>query len=193
VRARRLALAALLAGILVGAPAAHGAQPPGSVEVAVDRATLARALGERFAFTSTVTNRGSTPVTGLIAHLNVLSLRPGVYVDPEDWAGERTRYLPPIPAGGSTTVTWHMQAVNAGTFGIYVAVLSGPFAERPPITARTIELTVEKRTALSGGGVLPLALGIPALLGLLTLGLRLRRNDRRPRASRLFRRPAAPS
>ena len=45
----------------------------------------------------------------------------GVYVDPEDWSSHRTRYLAPISAGGSVTLAWKMQAVNSGSFGVYVA------------------------------------------------------------------------
>ena len=58
-----------------------------------------------------------------MAHLNVLDLRGDVYVDPEDWSTARTKYLDPIPAGGSTSVTWGGQAVNSGRIGLYVAVL----------------------------------------------------------------------
>ncbi len=65
----------------------------------------------------------------------MLSLRDGVYVDPEDWSSRRTRYLATIPTGGSTTITWKMQAVNAGRFGVYVAVLSRTGASRPPTTS----------------------------------------------------------
>ena len=66
-------------------------------------------LGGKFAFASTVTNSGATDARGLIAHLNVLSLRNGTYVDPEDWSSNRTRYLDPIAPGDSTTITWRMQ------------------------------------------------------------------------------------
>lgn len=186
---RRIGLAGFAAAVLLAVPAAHAGERPASVEVTVDRSAISRGLGEKFAFTSTITNPGPTAATGLIAHLNVLSLRPGVYVDPEDWAGQRTRYLPPIPAGGSTTITWNMQAVNAGTFGIYVAVLREPVAESPPTTGPTIELTVAKRETLNASGILPLALGMPMFLGVLTLGLRLRRRDRRSGAARAHGRP----
>ena len=74
-------------------------------------------LGHKFAFHSTIENRGATPARGLVAHLNVVDLTGHTYVDPEDWSSQRTRYLRPIPAGGSTTLTWPMNAVNAGRSG----------------------------------------------------------------------------
>lgn len=153
----------------VGAAAADG------VTVQVSKTRIKTRLGEKFQFRSTIVNGGSSAASGLIAHLNILSLRNGPYVDPEDWSTSRTRYLGTIPAGGSTTITWNMQSVNAGTFGIYVSVLPQSGAARPPTSGPTIHLAVASRRTLNSGGILPLALGIPAFLGLLTLGIRFRR------------------
>ncbi len=148
---------------------------PQSVSVTVAPERIATELGGKFAFTSTITNNGATDAQGLIAHLNVLSLRNGVYVDPEDWSSNRTRYLDPIPPGQSLTITWRMQAVNDGDFGIYVAVLSESGTPVPPVTGPTIRLDVAERMTLNAGGIVPLVLGIPAALGLLALAVRLRR------------------
>jgi len=145
------------------------------VSITVDRAQVATQLGHKFVFHATVSNRGSGPASGLIAHLNVLSLRTGVYVDPEDWSSHRTRYLAPIPPGGSTTLTWRLEAVNIGSFGVYVAVLSQSGTPQPPPTGPVIQVIVEQKKTLNSGGILPLVLGIPALLGFLAFGLRLRR------------------
>jgi hypothetical protein len=166
-------VAALLAASAVAA-AAHAADTSG-LSVKVDRAEISTQLGRKFVFRSTIVNHGAQSATGLIAHLNVLSLRDGTYVDPEDWSSRRTRYLRPLPAGGSTTITWRMEAVNAGSFGVYVAVLPRAATSRPPTTGPAIRVGVASRTTLNSGGVLPLVLGIPAALGLATLALRLRR------------------
>lgn len=170
----RLASVVVLATVLVlgATAAARGADGSSSLSVTVDRSQIATKLGQKFVFRSTITNSGSTAVGGLIAHLNVLSFRGNVYVDPEDWSSNRVRYLAPIPAGGSTTITWHMEAVNAGSFAVYVTVLSHELA---PTAGPTVTVAITQRRTLNSGGILPLALGIPALLGLITLGLRLRR------------------
>jgi len=171
----RLAGIAALAGVLVFAAAAQAANGAIRLSVAVDRTRISTELGRKFVFRSTIANRGSVPASELVAHLNVLSLYDGVYVDPEDWSSRRTRYLAPIPVGGSTTITWDMQAVNAGSFGVYVAVLPRGGAPRPPTTGPAIHVAVAKRETLNSGGILPLALGIPALLGGIWTALRLRR------------------
>jgi hypothetical protein len=170
------AFAAVVVALLV-APGTHAADA-GPVSVRVDRARISTQLGQKFAFHSTITNRGSKAASGLIAHLNVLSLRDGVYVDPEDWSSQRTRYLGTVPAGGSAKTTWRMQAVNAGSFGVYVAVLHESGRGRPPVTGPAIRLAVAEKKTLNSGGVLPVALGVPGLLGIATLALRLLRRVR---------------
>ena len=180
---RRRFIAATLAafaGLLVAASSAPASD---HITVAVDRTTISTSLGHKFVLRTRITNHGSAAATDLIAHLNVLSLRTGVYVDPEDWSSNRTRYLQPIPAGGSTSITWKMQAVNSGTIGVYVAVLprSGP---QPPTTGHTVRIAIAERKTLNSGGILPLALGVPLSLGVLAVAVRLaRRRERRSESS----------
>ena len=168
---RRLTCVLVAAAALVSATAASAAD---ALSVNVDRSRIETKLGHKFSFHTTVTNREAAVSSGYVAHLNVLSYGRGVYVDPEDWSGERTRYLPPIPAGGSARLTWRMQAVNAGTFAVYVAVLPQQGSAGRPTTGPAIRVLVGKRTTLNAQGILPLALGVPALLGFAWLGLRVR-------------------
>jgi hypothetical protein len=155
--------------LVASGPAAAG------VTVANDRATVTTRLGNKFVFHSRIENRGATAATGLVAHLNVVDLSGRTYVDPEDWSSSRTRYLAPIAPGGATTLTWRMNAVNAGSIGVYVAVLPRSGAPVPPTTGPTVRVNIEDRKTLNSGGILPLALGFPGALGLLTLGIRFRR------------------
>ena len=171
---RPLGTAAALAALLLAGSSA-AARPPSVLSVSVDRTRVATTLGYTSTVRSTITNHGAATADGLIAHLNVLSYDAGVYVDPEDWSSQRTRYLAPIPPGGSTTVTWRIDAVNAGRFAVYVAVLPRRPVSAPPKTGPAIELAVAKRTTINSAWILPLALGIPALLAFLLAGLRLRR------------------
>jgi hypothetical protein len=168
----RLATSVLLVLALIGAGEAQAAVPAVSVDVEPTR--IRTELGEDFSLRSTIRNQGSTPAVGLVAHLNILSLRPGLYVDPEDWSESRTRYLAPIPAGGSLTITWTVTAVNSGALGVYVAVFPSSGAGTP-ITGPTLRADIAERRTIDSNGIIPLALGVPALLGALAVGVRLRR------------------
>lgn len=175
----RATFATLVAAVTLAVVVVAGearANAAAGLSVSVDRTSISTKLGRKFSFRTTLVNHGSVPASGLIAHLNVLSLRDGVYVDPEDWSSHRTRYLPTVPAGGSTTTSWKLEAVNAGSFGVYVAVLPQSGAPNPPTTGPTVRVAVAERKTLDSGGIVPLALGIPAALGLALLAVRLGRS-----------------
>jgi hypothetical protein len=188
-RARRsvhLVVACLVAfAVAGGAPAtAWGAVPVATspVEISLSRTQVSTPLGDSFTFSSTITNTRAVPASGLVAHLNILSFTHGVYVDPEDWSSQRTRYLDPLPPGHSVRIDWPVKAVTGGDMGIYVTVLATPgtTAEPPPPTiSPTLEAHVAEHRVVNPGGVLPLALGIPAALALAMGGLRARRRSLR--------------
>jgi hypothetical protein len=177
---RRVLLIAITV-LIAWAPMGRAAVGP--VSVAVDRTTVATQLGNALVIRSTISNLASTPATGLVAHLNVVGIGRGLYVDPEDWSSDRTRYLPTIPAGGTRTLSWKLHAVSAGDLAVYIAVLPRTGAGTNPVTGPFVHVSVANRATLDAGGMLPLAIGIPVLLGLLTLATRSARRRPRPRAS----------
>ena len=171
---RRVAVAILsVSTALVLAGPALGSS--NGISVTLDRTAISTSLGTKFSVRSIVSNNGRGTARDLVAHLNVLSLRAGVYVDPEDWSSHRTRYLPPIPAGRTHTVDWRLQAVNSGSIGVYVAVLTRNGEPNSPTTGPVLHVTIADCKTLNSGGIVPLALGIPGLLGALALLVRIRR------------------
>jgi hypothetical protein len=148
-----------------------------AMTVGIDRTEVSTRIGEHFTFRTTLRNDSAAPAHDLVAHLNVLSSDPGTYVDPEDWSSHRTQYLAPLPAHGSRTLTWSVTAVNSGDITIFVSVLprhgTGSIVASAPL-----RVEIAKRRTLNSGGVLPLALGLPGLLGLTALGVRARRPRR---------------
>ena len=176
-RVLSLSLLCLLVAGIVAAPAA-GAPQGTTVETSLSRQHVSIGLGNSFAFTSTVTNGGAAPRSGLVAHLNVVSFDPGVYVDPEDWSSQRTRYLATLSPGESKKIDWTVKAVNSGHLAIYVVVLpskNSGAVSRDLSVSPAMDVRIAEHRTLNPGGVLPLVLGLPALLGLAALGVRRRR------------------
>ena len=165
-------------GALALAGVAGAASSSVPVSVRVDRTEIASGLGDAFQFKTTITNTSGTATVPLVAHLNILTLRPGVYVDPEDWSGQRTVFLDPISPRRAVTITWNLKAVGSGTLAAYVAVLPQDRPAAPPAMSSTVRVAVEERRLINAGGILPLALGVPALLGLLAGGVGLARRRR---------------
>lgn len=174
----KAALVALLVLVGAAAPAVASTEPAvDPVTVSIDRSSMDTRVGQRISFGSTVRNNGDGPATDLVAHLNVLSADPGVYVDPEDWSGQRTIYLRPLPAHSSVRLPWRVQVVNDGRFLVYVAVTARD-GKAPVVASNGLELSATARRSLDAGGVLPVALGAPGLVVLLLVGSIVRRRRR---------------
>jgi hypothetical protein len=166
---KRLVLS-LLMGAAVLAPSA------GAVSVRLDRTSMSTRIGEKFYFSSTLRNLEPQPVPDVVAHLNIVSLDPTVYVDPEDWSSHRTRYLGTFAAGESRRIEWTVQAVNSGHFVVYVAAVDRNGAGTV-MASNPLRTTVAEKRRLNSGGVVPLALGIPAVLAFGLAGVRRRRRS----------------
>lgn len=170
--------AALVLALLPATAAAAVASSAGSgpADVTFEHLRAATALGDHFTTRSTISNGGRAPTAPLIAHLNVVSLDSGVYVDPEDWSSSRTQKIPPLRPGAATTLSWTLQAVSAGDFDVYVVVLSAdarsPRSAVPTVTV-PVHVHVASRQTLNAGGVLPVVLVVPALLALGAAAARL--------------------
>ena len=171
----KAALVALLVLVAAASPAVASTEPAvDRVTVSIDRSSMDTRVGQRISFGSTVRNNGDSTATHLVAHLNVLSTDPGVYVDPEDWSGERTIYLQALPAHSSVRLPWRVQVVNDGRFLLYVAVTTRKGAG-PVVASNDLELSATAHRSIDAGGALPVALGAPGLVLLLLLGSIVRR------------------
>jgi LPXTG-motif cell wall-anchored protein len=164
-------LVVLLVGAAVLAPSAGA-----SLAVKLDQSSVSTRIGEKFHFSSTVRTLGPQPVPDVVAHLNIVSLDPSVYVDPEDWSSHRTRYFGTFGAGEARRVEWTVQAVNSGRFVVYVAVVDRD-GQGSVTASNPLATTVAQKRRLNSGGVVPLALGIPGLLGLGFVVVRRRRRS----------------
>ena len=170
-------LIALLAPVARATPAAAAAAAAEPVAVTVAPSRHSTVIGNRFTFRSQLTNPGPEPTGQLIAHLNVASLTSDVYVDPEDWSAERTLEVPPLRRGGTTSLTWDLQAVNAGRFAVYVVVLPGSALGAGGdrlVVSPAMQVDVAGRRTLNDGGALPVVLAVPVALGLLAMSARRR-------------------
>jgi hypothetical protein len=168
---------ALLLTVVTLALATMRAQPaiaaPGG-GVTFDRSQVSVTIGDKFTLTSTTA--GDLGPGPLIAHLNVVSLSSDVYVDPEDWSSNRTQSLPDTPGA---RLDWPVQAVNAGTFDIYLVVVptgAGASAQELIVSA-PVRVTVANRRTVNAAGSLPIVIAVPLVLAMFAAAARWRRRD----------------
>ena len=172
---RLLLLLGVCLAICWPAGLAAAADPTPGPAVTLDQRRITATVGQVLTIESEIANPGPGPTGPTVAHLNVASLN-GVYVDLEDWSGDVTQRVDPVPAGESVALEWEFQAVNTGDFDVYVTLLPRT-GDGPLVAGDPLHLTVTSRRALNSGGVLPVAIAVPAVLGLLAAAglLRARR------------------
>jgi hypothetical protein len=184
----KITLAGALFGLLLIAGAASAAPvsaQENSNQVAADELTVSVSLtevsaltGEKFTFTSEITNEGTVATPPLIVGLNFTSLDRDTYVDPEDWSPRRTLGVAPIEPGASATQSWTINPILEGEIAAYVVVLP----DSPSLTAGSlsaspaIRLHVGAQKSLNPGGVLPVVIAVPGVLAVGFAGLRVTSN-----------------
>lgn len=168
-----LMIAVLGIGYAAAAPASQDG-PVSDLSISLDMTEVTTLTGERFSFTSTVTNHGTSETGPLVANLNFVSIDQETYMDPEDWSGDRSQTVDPITPGGSAMQTWNVKPVLAGEIGVYVAVLP---ADPALVSAGTlavspgIHISVGEERSLNPGGVLPVVLAVPGFIAVAFVGL----------------------
>jgi hypothetical protein len=171
-----IVLLGVVLGMLLAAVASSASAEPLSVTVDAQPDHVSTVLGGPFTLKTEIVNTSSRPTGPILAHLNVASIQGDVYVDPEDWSSNRSQNLSLQP-GESRTLSWDVQAVNAGRFAAYVVVLPEDEAVAGAeglVVSPLVKIDVAARSTFAGRGTLPVVLGIPIVLGLIAGSLRFR-------------------
>jgi hypothetical protein len=187
----RLKLREILVLMLVGLalsswiPLTASGQSPQTVSVQMSKDAVSLFVGESVEFETVLRNNGTDATPPLVAHLNIASLRAGVYVDPEDWSTSRTRYLEPLQPGDSVTVDWKVRALSEGEFAAFVTLISADpsfFA----VTGSPLQIHTEPSKILPMNRVIPVVAVVP-LVPLALLLFRIAAARKRSAALRRLR------
>lgn len=154
-----LALSALL---LVAPIAVHaeGLQ----IEVRSTDAIAAPKMGERVTFHSTVLNPDSREHRGVVAWLALLKVDPGLEqpVDLEDWSAQKAISAARLTPGAKLETDWPMRLIEAGHYRLVISASSR--GDALPTPSRFVDFQVKPKAVVESRRVLPIAIGIPALL-----------------------------
>lgn len=132
-------------------------------------------MGDKLLFHTVIRNGGTTPVDGLIAWISLVQIDKGKEqpVDLEDWSAHKAVTAASLPPGQALETDWPMRLIQAGTYRVIVSAVSrdgtglvaSPFAD----------FTVRQKPVVESQRVLPVALGLPLLIGGVMLWRRRRR------------------
>lgn len=179
-----LALSVVFALVLfaaIGPSAAMARSLADEVTVTVEPATQSVILGDNIDIAVTVTNTGTQILSDLVIHIDVTDPAESTSVDPEDWTSTLSKPVGTLGPNESTTVTWTIQPISPGSFALYAVALA-PGSDNVS-ASNILAIDVIDQRSLNPNGILPVAIGAPALVGgLLVTQLRLNGKTRSRKA-----------
>jgi hypothetical protein len=133
-------------------------------------------MGDTLSFHTVIRNDADTPVTGLIAWIGLVRIDKGKEqpVDLEDWSAHKVVTATSLAPGQTLVSDWPMRLIEAGAYR--VAVSATTLADTKMTPSPFIDFTVRQKPVVESRRVLPVALGLPLLIG---IGMLLVRRERR--------------
>jgi hypothetical protein len=170
----RLRLAATVILVFFALPSGVASARDSVTEITLSETQIVTSVGRVVTIESRIVNHNDGPSAPMLAHINVVS-SDGSYVDLEDWSPDVTRKVPALTPGEDTTLSWDLQAVNAGRFHVYVVLVpdSGPL-----VASGSTRVEVGQKRELNAGGILPVAIAVPFIVGIGAAAIRNRTRHR---------------
>ena len=162
---RRIPFFVILASVLpwVGAGPAQAADLSVSLTAAAGN-PLSPRMGDRLHFHSVIRNQGQQPLEGLIAWLSLVQIDKGKEqpMDLEDWSAHKAVTAASLAPDASVEADWPMRLIQAGHYRVVISVVS---RSAQHLTASPfVDFQVRPKPVVESRRVLPVALGIPALI-----------------------------
>jgi hypothetical protein len=156
----------IIAGMLsfAAAPAARAAALSIDIHPAADNPATPE-MGDHLGFRTVIRNDGAAPIDGLTAWVSLVQVDPGHEqpVDLEDWSAHKAVTAASLQPGGTIATDWPMRLIQAGHYRVAVSAASRSGTE--PTSSAFVDFTVRPKPVVESQRVLPVALGLPLLLG----------------------------
>ncbi|MFM9939347.1 MAG: hypothetical protein ACKVP7_07615 [Hyphomicrobiaceae bacterium] len=173
-----------IAPLIVAAGLALLAAPASAAGLTVELAASAAnpkipQMGDHLTFQSVITNTDPAPQDGVIAWISLLRVDKGQEqpMDLEDWSAHKAVVEKQLAPGGVVKTDWPMRLIQAGDYRVVVSTVSRAGTALTP--SHFVDFTVKQKPVVESRRVLPVALGIPALLaGVMGFGWLNRRAKR---------------
>jgi len=135
--------------------------------------TLSGTAGDFVSVQVTITNISSQPISDVTTYLSLVDTQDKLPVDLEDWSAEKGLFIGTIAAGQTLPLNWKIHFVKAGRYSLII-IASRADHPVPEVSSQTT-FNVNQKRNLNPGKVLPVALGMPLVVGFLLLLLNHRR------------------
>lgn len=131
---------------------------------------LSGATGDYVKLPAAIINTSDKPVKNVIAYVTLVETTQGQQapVDLEDWSAQRAVTIGSLAPGETHNTSWDLRLIKGGDYVVYPAAVVGD-SSRPSVGSE-VPLSVTSHRSLNPGGVLPVALGVPILVGIALFG-----------------------
>lgn len=158
-------VAVLLAfGLAVTGPSAFAATVSVDLQSSGTNQTSPQ-MGDNLTFHSTIRNDGASTANGVIAWISLVQIDQGNEqpVDLEDWNAHKAVSAARLGPGQTIETDWPMRLIQAGTYRVVISVVTrdGAGLAASPF----IDFSIREKAVVESARVLPVALGVPLLLG----------------------------
>jgi hypothetical protein len=122
-------------------------------------------MGDRLQFESIIANNTSQPAQGLVAWVSLIEVTPGQEqsVDLEDWSAHKAEIRPSLAAGESFRATWPMRLIKAGDYRVVISAVERNASHI--VTSPFLDFHVLQKPVIESSRILPVAFGMPLLIG----------------------------
>jgi hypothetical protein len=132
-------------------------------------------MGDNLSFHTVIRNNGSKPADGLIAWISIVQIDRGKEqpVDLEDWSAHKAVAAASLGPGRTLGTDWPMRLIQAGNYRVVVSAMS---RDSEALTASPFaDFSVRQKPVVESRRVLPVAFGVPLLIGVGMIWRRRRR------------------
>jgi len=156
-------LAAFLAFFATGARAS-----PLAIEFAPSATNPASPqMGDNLTFHSVIRNDGTAPIDSIIAWISLVQVDKGKEqpLDLEDWSAHKAVTIPTLAPNQSVQTDWPMRLIQSGHYRVVISAVTRDGANL--MASPFSDFQVRVKPVVESSRVLPVAFGLPLLLGLL--------------------------
>ena len=131
-------------------------------------------MGDQLKFQSVIEVAGEQPVEGVIAWISLVRVDPGQErpVDLEDWSAQKAVTCAQLRPGEQIKVDWPMRLIQAGEYRVVISAVGRNATALT--TSPFIGFSVRAKPVVELARILPVAFGMPLLIGALFGWRRLR-------------------
>ena len=132
-------------------------------------------MGDWLKFHSVIQNSGIQEAHGVVAWISLVQVDPGQEqpVDLEDWSAHKAVTQAVLQPGQQVKVEWPMRLIQAGSYRVVISAVDRETGH--VMTSPFVDFQVRRKPVVESARILPVALGVPALVLILMGWRRFRR------------------